>query len=218
MSDSALGLGGEVGDGAWWASEPVVEVDAGGEGEQALGDAGAEVSQGAGAVSFEAEEVFAGPEDRLDPLSQRRQMRASLRFGLAGRAQHGAAELADGVGELAAGVAFVGDHGLPAAQGGGQHAQRDLAFGAVGADEHRGARGAVGGKDGMQAHPVKPAAVAAAVAVGGGIGDRVSRLESPARLTVSLDRAVSTGVESINTTSSQKPGHSRASTPITCSI
>src|SRR5215208_860188 len=104
MSDSALGLGGEVGDGAWWASEPVVEVDAGGECEQALRDPGAEVAQGAGAMSFEAQEVFAGPEDRLDPLAQGRQMRAGLGFVGARGPQQGGAELADGVGELAAGV------------------------------------------------------------------------------------------------------------------
>src|SRR5215210_8368017 len=101
MSDSALGLGGEVGEGACWPAEPVVEVDAGGECEQALGDAGAEVSEGAGAVAFEAQEVFAGPEDRLDSLADRGEVRASLGFGLAGGAQQGAAELADGVGELA---------------------------------------------------------------------------------------------------------------------
>ena len=44
----------------------MVEVDAGGECEEALNDAGAEVVQGPRAVSFEAEEVFAGPEDRFD--------------------------------------------------------------------------------------------------------------------------------------------------------
>src|SRR5215210_8441098 len=107
MSDSALGLGGEVGDGAWCASEPVVEVDAGGQRKQALRDAGAEVSERAGAVAFEAEEVFAGPEDRLDPLSDRRQMQLGVGFVGAGGAQQGAAELGDCVGELAAGVAFV---------------------------------------------------------------------------------------------------------------
>src|SRR5215213_8967900 len=101
MSDSALGLGGEVSDGAWWASEPVVEVDAGGEGEQALSDAGAEDAEGAGAVVFEAEEVFAGPEDRLDLLPDRRQVQVAVRFVFAGGAQQRGAEFADGVGEVA---------------------------------------------------------------------------------------------------------------------
>src|SRR5215204_4770501 len=100
MIDSALGLGGEVGEGAWWPAEPVVEVDAGGECEQALADAGAEVCQRAGAVAFEAEEVFAGPEDRLDPLPDRREVWAGLGFGLAGGAQQCAAQLGDRLGEL----------------------------------------------------------------------------------------------------------------------
>src|SRR5215204_60814 len=100
MIDSALRLGGEVGEGAGWPAEPVVEVDAGGEGEQTLGDAGAEVAQGARAGAFEAEEVFAGPEDRLDPLPDRREGRAGLGFGLAGGAQQCAAQLGDRLGEL----------------------------------------------------------------------------------------------------------------------
>src|SRR5215210_5857744 len=115
MSDSAWWLCGEVGDGAGRAVEPVVEVDAGGEREQSLGDACAQVSQRAGAVAFEAEEVFAGPEDRLDSLADRGQARAAVGFVLAGGSKHGGAELVDGVGEVAPGVALVGDHGLAAA-------------------------------------------------------------------------------------------------------
>src|SRR5215210_4132307 len=84
MSDSAWWLCGEVGDGAGRAVEPVVEVDAGGEREQSLGDACAQVSQRAGAVAFEAEEVFAGPEDRLDSLADWGQARAAVGFVLAG--------------------------------------------------------------------------------------------------------------------------------------
>ena len=47
----------------------VVEVDAGAEREQADGDSGAQVGVCSGAVSFEAEEVFAGLEDAFDALS-----------------------------------------------------------------------------------------------------------------------------------------------------
>jgi hypothetical protein len=46
----------------------VVEGDCGGEGEEACFDAGGESVKGAGAVAFEGEQVFAGLEDRLDPL------------------------------------------------------------------------------------------------------------------------------------------------------
>ena len=53
----------------------VVEGHASGEGEEALEDAFLESLEGAGAVAFEGEEVFAGPEDRFDPLADRREMR-----------------------------------------------------------------------------------------------------------------------------------------------
>jgi hypothetical protein len=46
----------------------VVEADGGGEGEEAGADAGVEAVEGAGAVAFEGEEVFAGVEDRFDSL------------------------------------------------------------------------------------------------------------------------------------------------------
>ena len=61
--------GGVAGEGAAGASELVVEVDAGAEREQADGDSGAQVGVCSGAVSFEAEEVFAGLEDAFDALS-----------------------------------------------------------------------------------------------------------------------------------------------------
>src|SRR5918996_5054418 len=67
MVDSELvGIGGEVAAGV--ADLPVVP-EAGGEGEQAHPDAGAEAGQGAGAVAFEPELALAGPEDRFDALA-----------------------------------------------------------------------------------------------------------------------------------------------------
>src|SRR5918999_4378423 len=67
MVDSELvGVGGEVAAGV--ADLPVVP-EAGGEGEQAHPDAGAEAGQGAGAVAFEPELALAGPEDRFDALA-----------------------------------------------------------------------------------------------------------------------------------------------------
>ena len=70
-------LGGVVDECAWWSAESVVEADAGGEGEEAEGDADGEVAEGAGAVPFEAEQVFAGLEDRFDSLADRGQVGAS---------------------------------------------------------------------------------------------------------------------------------------------
>ena len=47
-----------------------VVPDGGGEGEDALGDAGGDAVDGACAVSFEVELAFEGVEDRLDQLSE----------------------------------------------------------------------------------------------------------------------------------------------------
>ena len=72
MVDATWGLGGVVGECAAGAAELVVEGDAGGEREQPQRDAGEQVAGCSGAVSFEGEQVFAGREDRLDPLPDRR--------------------------------------------------------------------------------------------------------------------------------------------------
>src|SRR4051812_14244760 len=79
-------LGDVVDQGATGAAEPVVEVDAGGECEQALQDAGAQVAQGAGAVAFEAQQVFGRPVDRFDALADGWDVRAVLGLVGAGRA------------------------------------------------------------------------------------------------------------------------------------
>jgi hypothetical protein len=88
----------------------VVEPDAGGEGEQFGGDAGAEAVEAAGVVAFEAEAVFEGEEDRLDPLTDPGEHGAAAGLVLAGRAQDPRAEALGGeVFEVAAGVALVAD-------------------------------------------------------------------------------------------------------------
>src|SRR4029079_19824816 len=91
MVDATWGLGGVVGECAAGAAELVVEGDAGGEREQPQGDAGEQVAGCSGAVSFEGEQVFAGPEDRLDPLPDRRQVRACLWLRASGGAAAGGA-------------------------------------------------------------------------------------------------------------------------------
>jgi hypothetical protein len=54
------------GEGAGGAAEEGVEVDAEGEGEEALGDAGDEAGKGFGEVSLEAHLALEGAEHRLD--------------------------------------------------------------------------------------------------------------------------------------------------------
>jgi hypothetical protein len=54
------------GEGAWWAAEEGAEVDAEGEGEEALGDAGDEAGERLGEVSLEAHLAFEVGEHRLD--------------------------------------------------------------------------------------------------------------------------------------------------------
>src|SRR6266545_3151154 len=72
---SAMRSGGVSDEAAAGAAELVVEHDGGGECGEASAEADAEVSQGARAVAFQGEDVLEGPEDRLDPLADRREMR-----------------------------------------------------------------------------------------------------------------------------------------------
>ena len=58
-------------------------------------DSFSEALEGAGAVAFEGEEVFAGPEDRFDPLADRREVRAAAAFVAAAGAQDRGVELVD---------------------------------------------------------------------------------------------------------------------------
>src|ERR1044071_7319359 len=108
---SSTGSGGVVGERAWWSVEAVVEADCGGEGEEALADAGAEAVQGAGTGAFEAEQVLAGVEDRLDSLPNRRQARAAAAVVFAAGPDDRRVQLRGGMNEIGAGVAFVADHG-----------------------------------------------------------------------------------------------------------
>src|SRR5436305_1397149 len=108
MSDST-GSGDVVDECAAGAAELVVEGDAGGEGEEALEDAVSDAEQGAGAVAFEREQLFAGPEDRLDSLPDRRELRARSGFVSAAGPDDGGVEFGAGLRALAAGVTLVGD-------------------------------------------------------------------------------------------------------------
>lgn len=100
---------------------------------------------------------------RWGPLSG-----SSLR---AGRRRSAPKRFGDGGFEVFAGVALVGDDDLAAAESERQQAQRDFAFFLIGGREDRGARGAVGGGQEVQAHTPEPAAVALAVAVAASVGE-----------------------------------------------
>jgi hypothetical protein len=81
MIDSAR-LGAVIDECTAGAAELVVEGDRGGEAAESGEDAIAEAGEGAGAVAFEGEEVFTGPEDRFDPLADRREVRPGAGFVL----------------------------------------------------------------------------------------------------------------------------------------
>src|SRR6476620_11270838 len=107
---SSTGSGRVVGERAWWAAEAVVEGDCRCEREEADLDAGSEAVEGAGAVAFEGEQVFAGVEDRFDALSDRREVWPAGGLVFAARPDDRGVECG-GVGfERAAGVALVADH------------------------------------------------------------------------------------------------------------
>src|SRR6188474_1197949 len=89
--------------------EPVVERDACSQCQEALGDANAQVCEGAGTVALEGEDVLAGPEDRLDALADRSEVKDTAGLVLARRADEGGAELSDRGGKAAPGVALVAD-------------------------------------------------------------------------------------------------------------
>ena len=84
MTYSAALLAGGVCECAGGAVELVVEPDAGGEREEFADDAGFEAVRGAGVVAFESELVFEGPEDALDALADRREVRPVCRSGRRG--------------------------------------------------------------------------------------------------------------------------------------
>src|SRR5579872_3329392 len=86
------------------SAELVVEDDCCGEAEEALKDAFAEAREGAGAVAFEGEQVFAGPEDALDALADRRQVGALAGLVFAAWPDERGAAFGDVGGEVAAGV------------------------------------------------------------------------------------------------------------------
>ena len=121
--------------------------------------------------------VFEGPEDRLDALADRGEMRAvSGLVSAAGSQHHGAVAFGDGGGELFAGVALVGDDRLSAAQADRQQAQHDVAF-FWSAGARIAARGVPSGAASRCSRIPKTSTMAAAVP----IAARVSQRGAPER-------------------------------------
>src|SRR5258705_5415912 len=184
---SSTGSGDVVDQAAGWAAESVVEGDCGCEGEDSCADAGSEAVEGAGAVAFEGEDVFAGLEDRFDPLPDWGEVGAARGFVFAVWPDDRRVELGGGVFELAAGVAFVADHEQVAVSLAAlEQGQADVAFGSFRRGQDQRARGAIEGEQAVQAEAPEVAAVACAVAVVGG----VSKLAAPSRFDAAraLDR------------------------------
>src|SRR5262249_30180164 len=149
---SSTGSGRVVGECARRAGEAVVEGDRGREGEEACPDAGAEAVQGAGAVAFEREQVFAGLEDRLDSLSDWREPGPVAGFVFPSWPDDCRVELGGCFLELASGVAFVAERvhvsGSLAAL---EQGEADLAFGRLGRAELQRPRCAVEREQAVQA-------------------------------------------------------------------
>src|SRR3990172_8646412 len=108
MLDRLMPVGGER---SGRPAELPVEVDGGGEGEDACGDAADEPIRSSGEVALEAELVFQRVDDRLDALADApdRGRGTVWLVGPVGPHEQGA-ELGDGLLEVGAGEALVGDH------------------------------------------------------------------------------------------------------------
>src|SRR6266536_3608618 len=195
MIDSAR-LGAVVDECTAGASELMVEGDSGGHAAEAREDAFARAGEGARAVAFEREQVFAGPEDRLDPLADRREMRPVAGLVLAAWAHDRGVALADGGGEVAAGVALVAQQRFSAAAlAAFEQYEADLAFVDLGGGELERAWCAVGREDRVQPEaPEEPRVTRAPAVVGGvaqgGASDRLTASRALDRGAVDQQRVV----------------------------
>ena len=169
-------MSGVVGDeAAGGAAEVVVERDCGCECEQALADACSEAVEGAGAVAFEREEVFAGPEDALDSLTDRGQVRPAAGLVLAAGADDQRLTCLHRGVEALAGVALVADHRDRAgARQALDQLQTDLALVGLRGGERDRAWGSVKREESVQSEAPEVATVAAAVPVVGRVAQRAA--------------------------------------------
>src|ERR687888_248923 len=133
MVDRLMPVGGQR---SRWQPELPVEVDGGGEGEDARGDAADESAGGSREMALEAELLLERVDDRLDALAEAPdRRRGALWFVGAGGAEQEGAEFGDGLLEVGAREAFVGDHELTDGRLPAKQLERGLALGSVGGDE-----------------------------------------------------------------------------------
>ena len=120
---------------AAWLTDVVVMAEAGGEGEQPERDAGAEAGESAGAVAFEPELAFAGPDDRFDPLADLPERPVAGLLVVAIGAQEARAEVCHEGLELSSREALVGDDGVAIEGARSSISARDFPLGLVGGGE-----------------------------------------------------------------------------------
>src|SRR3990170_1478696 len=196
MVDSeSVVISGEVTTGR--ALEPVMPAT-GCEREEALGDAGDEALQGAGAVSLERELVLAGVEDRLDPLPNPSERAEAGFLVTAVGTQHARSVRVDDLLELLAGEALVDDERLTGLERPLEEPERALALGRVGGGQLKGDRRPVGGTQQVEAKAPEEARMRGAVAVAGMACqlralDRLARLRAGNRGRVEQPQAVAEG-------------------------
>src|SRR5438067_559505 len=162
MLDRLMPVGGE---GAAWLAELPVEVDGGVEGEDAGGDSAEEAGRCLCEVVFEPELVFERVDDRLDPLPDLPDWRGGTVWlvGPVG-AQQQSTELADGVLEVGAGEALVGNDELAGGRLALEQLEHGLALGRVRWDEVEVADGAVRAAPEHEPHPPVEARMGCAIA------------------------------------------------------
>jgi hypothetical protein len=146
-------------------AELPVEPDPGDQSQQPLGDPDPDALDGVGAMAFQAELVFEGVDDGLDPLADPAQVAEPVGLVLAVGADQHRAQVPDHRVELPAGQALVGqdDHAGPQeALAGGpiQEGLGDLALAQLGGGQAPADRQAVRAGQDIQLEPPVPAAVA----------------------------------------------------------
>src|SRR5918995_854413 len=142
-----------------------VAPDGGGQGEQALADADEDSAEGAAMVLFQAELVFEGVDDRLDPLAHPAQRAEPARLILAIRTNEAGAQRTEVALEGPTGKPLIGQDDRARRQGmlaGSVIQQRlgDLALTKLGGGQAPGDRHAVRRREQIQLEAPVPAAVA----------------------------------------------------------
>src|SRR5450759_1064103 len=182
---SATALRGVAGEGSAGAAEVVVECYAGGECCEAAGEADAEVIQGAGAVTLEREDVLAGPEDRLDALADRREVRATAGLVLAPGTHDPRVEVGEFGFEVLATEVLIADHDQHLAGcslTASDHLQAHQLLVDLRRGQHQCSGGAIQREQGVQPETPEVTAVTGAIAVVGGVCERVPETGMPAAL------------------------------------